>query len=217
MADFSVEREAMVDQQLAAQGISDPRVLASFRRVPRERFVPAELTAFAYDNGPLPIEENQTISQPYMVAIMTEQLRLTGAEKVLEVGTGSGYQSAILAELAKKVCTVERIAALSARARQTLNSLGYTNIEFIVGDGTEGYAAAAPYDRIIVTAACPTVPSPLIDQLADGGRLVIPLGEPGFQTLTIVTKERGEITTESSLGCVFVPLIGKYGWPSSCP
>lgn len=202
----------MVETQLVPRGISAPRVLDAFRLVPRHGFVPENMRDSAYDDSALPIGEGQTISQPYMVAIMTELLRLKGEEKVLEVGTGSGYQAAILAELCKKVYTLERLDTLSQRAKILLQGLGYSNIEFLVGDGTEGYAPAAPYDGIVVTAACPEAPQPLVDQLAEGGRLVIPLGEKYLQTLTVITREKGRIKTEESIGCVFVPLIGKYGW-----
>jgi protein-L-isoaspartate(D-aspartate) O-methyltransferase len=208
-------RREMVETQLIPRGIKDEKVLDAFRRVPRHEFVPANIRGAAYDDGALPIGEGQTISQPYMVAIMTELLHLKGGEKVLEVGTGSGYQAAILAELCRKVFTIERIEELSERAKKILLGLGYSNIEFLVGDGTEGYLKAAPYDGIVVTAGCPGIPQPLADQLAEGGRLVIPVGETYLQTLTIVTKEKGKIRTEESIGCVFVPLIGKYGWRGS--
>lgn len=202
----------MVEVQLISRGIRDERVLNAFRKVPRHEFVPENIRASAYDDGALPIGEGQTISQPYMVAIMTELLKLKGNEKVLEVGTGSGYQAAILAELSRKVYSIERIAILSDRAKKILEKTGYSNIEFIVGDGTEGYAKEAPYDGIVVTAGCPDIPRPLVDQLAEGGRLVLPVGETFLQTLTVVTKEKGKIRTEGSIGCVFVPLVGKYGW-----
>lgn len=205
----------MVETQLIPRGIKDERVLNAFRKVPRHEFMPENIRSAAYDDSALPIGEGQTISQPYMVAIMTELLGLKDKEKdkVLEVGTGSGYQAAILAELSGKVYTIERIAVLSDRAKDVLSKLGYSNVEFLVGDGTEGYAQAAPYDAIIVTAGCPGIPQPLVDQLSEGGRLVIPVGETYLQTLTIVTKEKGKIKIEESIGCVFVPLVGKYGWP----
>jgi len=212
MEDLTFIRNQMVDEQLIPRGISDPRVLAAFRKVPRHEFVPPALREAAYDDSALPIGEYQTISQPYMVAIMTELLELKGQEKVLEIGTGSGYQAAILAELCSKVFTIERIAPLSQRSEQLLKNLGYQNIEFLVGDGTEGFSAGAPFDGIIVTAGCPQIPSPLVEQLSEGGKLVVPVGERFYQTLMVVTKEEGKIKTESSIGCVFVPLIGKYGW-----
>jgi len=149
-----------------------------------------------------------------MVAIMTELLKLKGKEKVLEVGTGSGYQAAILAELCSQVYSIERISTLLERAEKILKKLGYQNIKLLAGDGTQGFAEASPYDGIVVTAGCPAPPQPLIDQLAEGGRLVIPLGDRYLQTLTVITKEKDKIKTEESIGCVFVPLIGKYGWPS---
>jgi len=211
---FEILRQEMVETQLIPRGISDPRVLEAFRRVPRHEFVPENLRYSAYDDCALPIGEGQTISQPFMVAIMTELLKLKGKEKVLEVGTGSGYQAAILAELCSQAYSIERISILSERAEKILKKLGYQNIKLIVGDGTQGYAEASPYQGIIVTAGCPSPPQPLIDQLAEGGRLVIPLGDRYLQTLTVITKENDRIKTEESIGCVFVPLIGKYGWPS---
>lgn len=207
-------QQEMVNIQLVARGISDQRVLDAFRKVPRHLFVPENMRDSAYDDCALPIGEGQTISQPYMVAIMTELLKLKGEEKVLEIGTGSGYQAAILAKLCKKVYTIERIETLSQRAEKILKELKYTNIEFIIGDGTQGYQEAEPYEGIIVTAGCPSIPNPLIDQLADGGRLVIPVGDIYPQVLTTVTKQGTEIFTEESIGCVFVPLVGKYGWQS---
>ncbi len=215
MEDLASLRGEMVETQLIPRGIKDERVLNAFRKVPRHEFMPENIRSAAYDDSALPIGEGQTISQPYMVAIMTELLGLKDKEKdkVLEVGTGSGYQAAILAELSGKVYTIERIAVLSDRAKDVLSKLGYSNVEFLVGDGTEGYAQAAPYDAIIVTAGCPGIPQPLVDQLSEGGRLVIPVGETYLQTLTIVTKEKGKIKIEESIGCVFVPLVGKYGWP----
>ena len=212
-------RNEMVDMQLIPRGIKDARVLDAFRRVPRHEFVPEDIRSSAYDDCALPIGEGQTISQPYMVAIMTELLGLKGDEKVLEVGTGSGYQAAILAELCKKVFTIERVGVLSRRAEEKIKGLGYANVDFLVGDGTEGHPKESPYNGIIVTAGCPEIPKPLVDQLAEGGRLVVPVGEMYLQTLTVVTKEKGlpagrqgKIITEESIGCVFVPLVGKYGW-----
>jgi protein-L-isoaspartate(D-aspartate) O-methyltransferase len=198
-----------IDKQLIARGISDRLVLAAFRKVPREAFIPAELRAQAYDDCALPIGQGQTISQPYMVAIMTELLQLKGQEKVMEVGTGSGYQAAILAELCRKVYTIERLPGLSEKAKKILDQIGYKNVEFVVGDGTAGCPEAAPYDGIVVTAGCPKIPEPLVEQLSDSGRLVIPIGDRWQQTLTVVTKKQ----TQESIACVFVPLIGQYGWP----
>lgn len=202
----------MVEQQLRRRGISDPRVLAAMEKVPRHRFVPEPERAAAYDDQPLPIGEGQTISQPYMVALMTESLHLTGTERVLEIGTGSGYQAAVLAELCRFVYTMERFADLAARARQALADAGYVNVEVIVGDGTLGYPEAAPYEGIIVTAAAPRTAEPWLEQLADGGRLVLPLGDRWGQMLTVVTKRDGKVTQETVCGCVFVPLVGEHGW-----
>jgi protein-L-isoaspartate(D-aspartate) O-methyltransferase len=215
VVDYGYLRREMVDVQLRSRGIANPRVLGAILRVPREEFFPDDLRSFAYEDAAFPIGEGQTVSQPYMVAIMTELLKLKGSEKVLEVGTGSGYQAAILAELCRKVITIERIGPLSENAKARLKNLGYQNIEFVVGDGSEGYSAGAPYDGIIVTAACPDIPPPLIEQLAEGGRLVLPIGERHLQTLTVVTKEKGKLKTEESIGCVFVPLVGKYGWQNT--
>ncbi len=212
--DFESARRIMVQQQIAARGIKDKRVLSAMLKVPRHLFVPEELRHQAYEDHPLPIGENQTISQPYIVALMTEALRLNGDEKVLEIGTGSGYQTAILAELAKEVYTVERIASLSERAREILNSLGYKNIHFKVGDGTKGWEEFAPYQAIIVTAAAKFIPEAYIKQLDTYGRLVIPVEEGGifsFQDLKkIVKNPDGSISEYSLGGCRFVPLIGEY-------
>lgn len=205
-------RLEMVDRQIKARGVSDPLVLAAMRKVPRHLFVPEDYTDAAYDDRPLPIGQGQTISQPYMVAIMTETLKLRGGEKVLEIGTGSGYQSAILAEIANHVVTIERKEGLQKEAARLLRELGYVNVESLVGDGSKGHAPGAPYDGIIVTAGAPQVPSSLLDQLAEGGRLVIPVGNAFHQTLTRVTRTEGGTETESLEGCVFVPLIGEYGW-----
>jgi protein-L-isoaspartate(D-aspartate) O-methyltransferase len=200
---------------LARMGIRDPRVLAALAKVPRHLFVPEGERAFAYADGPLAIGRGQTISQPYMVAAMTEALGLTGTERVLEVGTGSGYQCAILAELAREVVTVERIAELSARAGEALRGLGYDNVTLVVGDGTLGAPEQAPYDAVVVTAgAPPDVPEPLLAQLAEGGRLVIPTGDRGMQTLMRYTKRGGKVHPESLMACVFVPLVGAHGWSS---
>jgi protein-L-isoaspartate(D-aspartate) O-methyltransferase len=207
------ERKQMVEHQLRNRGIRDPRVLAAMERVPRHRFLSHPHESGAYGDYPLPIGSGQTISQPYMVALMTECLRLTGDEAVLEIGTGSGYQAAVLAELAREIYTVERFAELAERARAVLGEMGYDNVEVIVGDGSEGYPEAAPYDRIMVTAAAPEIAQPWLDQLKDGGRLVLPLGDRWGQTLTVVTKRGGKTEQESICGCVFVPLVGKHGWP----
>lgn len=202
----------MVERQIRARGVSDPLVLAAMRRVPRHLFVPEENAGAAYDDRPLPIGQGQTISQPYMVASMTESLKLGGGEKVLEIGTGSGYQSAILAEIADHVVTVERKQDLQKAAARLLRELGYVNIEAVVGDGSRGYPDRAPYDAIIVTAGAPGVPEALVEQLAPGGRLVIPVGNSFHQTLTRVTRTGQGVETEKLEGCVFVPLIGEQGW-----
>jgi len=202
----------MVEQQLRNRGISDRRVLAAMEKVPRHRFVGDAEAQSAYEDAPLPIGAGQTISQPYMVGLMTECLHLRGDERVLEIGTGSGYQAAILAELSRRVYTVERHAALAERARRTLEELGYANVEVIVGDGSRGYPEEAPYDRIIVTAAAPRIAEPWLEQLAEGGRLVAPVGDRWGQALTVVTKRRGRTQEETVCGCVFVPLVGEHGW-----
>ncbi len=211
-ARFARARERMVEEQLARRGITDPRVLDAMRKVPRHLFVEEALRDRAYGDYPLPIGEGQTISQPYMVGIMIQLLRLGGSEKVLEIGTGSGYQTAVLAELARRVCSVERLASLATRARATLEGLGYTNVWVRTADGTFGWPDEAPFDRILVSAASPSVPGPLFDQLAEGGRMVLPVGDAFSQTLTVVERVGGEMRTTVDSGCVFVKLIGKYGW-----
>jgi protein-L-isoaspartate(D-aspartate) O-methyltransferase len=210
--DVASARQHMVDQQIAARGVRDARVLDAMRAVPRHLFVPPHLQAEAYDDRPLPIGEGQTISQPYMVASMTEALSPEPHHRVLEIGTGSGYQTVVLARLAASVLTIERHAALAERARARFVELQIANVEVIVGDGTDGYATAAPYDRILVTAGAPHVPAPLKAQLADPGRLVIPVGPPGFQRLTTVDRRGNDWTETAGEGCVFVPLVGRAGW-----
>ncbi len=212
MRDFAKERLAMVEEQLKRRGIRDGRVLEAMSKVPRHTFVPEAHRGAAYEDRPLPIGEGQTISQPYMVAVMTQSLELKGEERVLEIGTGSGYQTAILAELAKEVCTIERIPALLERAQSTLQSLGYENIFFKIGDGTKGWPEKAPFDGIIVTAGAPEIPQTLLAQLADGGRLVIPVGPRYTQTLYKVMRRGKNYQEEDITGCVFVPLLGEYGW-----
>lgn len=210
--DASVLRNRMVEEQLLPRGIFDARILNSFRKVPRHAFVPGKSMENAYGDFPLPVGEGQTISQPYMVALMTQYLDIKADDKVLEIGTGSGYQTSILAELAKEVYSVERLAVLAENARAVLNGLGYINIKINVGDGTQGWEKQAPYDAIIVTAGAPSVPEPLVEQLAEGGRLVIPVGGGFSQILTLIKKQEGKITQEEICGCVFVPLVGRYGW-----
>ncbi len=209
---FAYLRDLMVSEQIEARGIKDKRVLEAMREVPRHLFVPSSLKERAYDDTPLSIGEGQTISQPYMVALMTELLRLQGDEKVLEVGTGSGYQAAILAKLAKYVYTVERIPLLADEAKKRLDELGVNNVQIVVGDGSRGLPQHSPYQGIIVTAGAPRVPEVLIEQLAEGGRLVIPVGSSSLQMLTVVEKERDKLTTREEGTCIFVPLVGKYGW-----
>lgn len=201
-----------METQIKMRGVKDPRVLQAMSKVPRHLFVPEEYRNHAYNDYPLPIGYGQTISQPYIVAAMTELLELKGDEKVLEIGTGSGYQTAILAELAGKVYTVERIPQLLERAKQVLSSLGYTNIHFKLTDGTLGWPENAPFDRIIVTAAAPDLPQPLIDQLAEGGIMVIPVGSRYLQTLKVVVKTGNKLRVKRVMECTFVPLIGEYGY-----
>lgn len=212
MRDFDKERQAMVEEQILRRGIRDPRVIDAMGRIHRHLFVIPEHQAEAYEDRPLPIGEGQTISQPYMVAIMTQSLELTGRERVLEVGTGSGYQTAILAELALKVYTIERIPPLMDRAKKILADLGYANIQFRTGDGTRGWPEEAPFEGIIVTAGAPEIPRTLTAQLANGGRLVIPVGPRYSQTLYKVTREGNRFHEEDVTGCVFVPLLGAFGW-----
>lgn len=210
--DFENARMHMVERQLMPRGIRSSSVLAAMGRVPRHLFVEESLRSMAYEDHPLPIGEGQTISQPYMVALMTDVLHVTPACVVLEIGTGSGYQTAILAEQAKQVYSVERLEGLARQARTLLTSLDYQNIDIRVGDGTLGWPEHAPYDRIVVTAGAPVVPKALIEQLADDGKLVIPVGDRMSQTLQIITKHQGQLRTETSCQCVFVKLIGEDGW-----
>lgn len=211
-AELSLQRALMVEWQLRRRGICDPRLLEIFQEVPRHEFVFPEHVGQAYEDCPLPIGEGQTISQPYMVAIMTEVLELAGDETALEVGTGSGYQAAILSHLVRHMYTIEKHATLAARAQERLARLGYTNITCLVGDGSQGYAEAAPYDAVLVTAAAPGVPQLLTEQLAEGGRLVIPVGEMYSQELLLVRKQHAELSQKTINYCRFVPLTGKYGW-----
>jgi protein-L-isoaspartate(D-aspartate) O-methyltransferase len=212
-ANLSAAREQMLRTQLRHRGIVDRRVLDAMAKVPRERFVlPTDIDQ-AYADRALGIDCGQTISQPYIVALMTEALELTGSERVLEIGTGSGYQAAILAELAREVVTVERHAALSAQAAARLTDLGYANVSLAVGDGTLGWPALAPYDRIIVTAMADQCPPPLVEQLVEGGVLVIPLGNRDYQTLEAIRKVDGRPQSRDLSPCRFVPLVGQHGWP----
>lgn len=209
---YKEQREWMVQRQLMDWGIRDPRVLDAMRVVPRERFVPEHYQDSAYYDGALPIGEGQTISQPFVVAHMSELLGLSGDERVLEIGTGSGYQAAVLSLLAREVYTVERIASLSEQARTAILELGYSNVYFLVGDGSLGWPEHAPYDAILVACAGPRVPPPLVEQLADGGRLIMPIGPRGLQDLVLVRKEGSTVTEERQSPVAFVPLIGAHGW-----
>ncbi|GFO58187.1 protein-L-isoaspartate O-methyltransferase [Geomonas silvestris] len=209
---FEVSRKRMV-AELVKRGITDQRVLGAMQSIPRHIFVEEAMAAQAYSDSSLPIGEKQTISQPYTVAKMTEMLKLTGRERVLELGTGSGYQAAVLATLADKVCTVERIRPLALKARRALDSLRLLNVNLKIGDGTEGWPEEGPFDAILVTAGSPQVPQCLIDQLAPGGRLVIPVGDRQDQTLTLVVKDQdGQVTRQETEDCRFVKLIGRHGW-----
>jgi protein-L-isoaspartate(D-aspartate) O-methyltransferase len=202
----------MVQEQLVARGIKDARVVAAMRKIPRHFFIDPGIVNRAYDDSALPIGDKQTLSQPFMAARMTEMLALRGSEKVLEVGTGSGYQTALLAELCFNVFSVEKIRALSLKARSLLDRLDYQNIALHVGDGTLGWSEHAPYNGIIVTAGAPQAPQPLLDQLSVGGRLVIPIGDEQAQTLVRVTRTRTGFKQEQLGECKFVKLVGKYGW-----
>lgn len=210
---FEIARKRMVESQIIARGIKNRRVIDAMLKVPRHIFVEEALASQAYNDKPLPIGEKQTISQPYMVALMTELLELTGKEKVLEIGTGSGYQAAILAELADRVYTVERIRPLALKARKALDNLGLLNINIKISDGTVGWKEEAPFDAILVTAGAPEVPPELINQLALNGKMVIPVGEKYEQTLVRICKSvDGSIIRDNLIGCRFVRLIGRNGW-----
>jgi protein-L-isoaspartate(D-aspartate) O-methyltransferase len=212
MIDFPKARLKMVEEQIAARGIKDSRVIAAMKKVPRHLFVEEALQSQAYNDHPLPIGEKQTISQPYMVALMTEAMELKGKERVLEIGAGSGYQTAILAELVQEVYSVERIRSLAIRSRKLLYELGYFNVEIKIFDGTYGWAEKGPFDAIIVTAGSPDIPQPFYDQLSMGGRLVIPVGDAHVQDLFRIAKTKEGIKKEDFGGCRFVKLIGRYGW-----
>lgn len=210
---FEAERRAMLEQQIRRRGVRDERVLDAMFAVPRHEFVPAEHIRAAYEDRPLSIGPSETISQPYIVAAMTVAVRISPGDKALEIGTGSGYQAAVLACLGADVITIERNGFLAEAARNRLQRLGFDRVKVLEGDGTEGYPAAAPYDVIVVTAAAPRVPAPLIDQLSDGGRLVIPVGDRYRQDLELIFKIGAEISRRFLDPCQFVPLIGKHGWP----
>lgn len=220
MKGYDQQRAEMVSRQLRGRGIRDQRVLQAMLEVPRHEFVAPEFRHQAYDDRPLPIGAGQTISQPYMVAIMTESLGLQGHERVLEIGTGSGYQAAVLARLAARVYTIERERELVDTARGILGRLAeaglleLSRLELIEGDGTEGYAAAAPYDGILVAAAAPSVPRALEEQLTEGGRLVIPVGNLDYQQLRLIRRVSGQLAASVVNECRFVPLVGRHGWPA---
>ena len=204
----------MVETQLRARGIRDERVLAAMARVPRHEFAPAELADVAYGDHPLAIGEGQTISQPYMVASMLDAAQISPADVVLEIGTGSGYQAAVLAELAAEVFTIERHASLADSARRLLARMNYANVVVAQGDGSEGLRANSPYSSIVVAAASPAIPTALVEQLRDGGRLVIPIGNAEEQELQVVRRLGGDSTTARLYKCKFVPLIGRHGFPA---
>lgn len=213
MNDFSIARRRMVEEQVIARGITDRHVIEAMLKVPRHKFVEQALESQAYQDTPLPIGEKQTISQPYMVAFMSEALQLKGNEKVLEVGTGSGYQAAVLALLADRVFSLERIPELARRARKTLDACGYSKVNIKLADGTHGWREMAPFDAIIITAGAPEIPQDYLEQLEIGGRLVIPVGDRLSQTLIRVTRTSSyHYQKERLLGCRFVPLVGNHGW-----
>jgi protein-L-isoaspartate(D-aspartate) O-methyltransferase len=210
---FEKERREMVELQLRRRGLWDERVLEAMLQVPRHEFVPAVYQSAAYDDRPLPIGQSETISQPYIVAAMTQAVQVHPGDRALEIGTGSGYQAAILAYLGAKVYTVERNPQLAEEARARLARLGFSDAEVICDDGSRGYPAAAPYQIILVTAAAPDIPQILLDQLADHGRMIIPVGGLRHQDLLLISKEGDQLTTHALDPCQFVPLVGKYGWP----
>jgi protein-L-isoaspartate(D-aspartate) O-methyltransferase len=212
MIDLNKAREKMVREQLIPRGIVDPRVLNAMRRVPRHLFIEEALQGEAYKDYPVPIGEHQTISQPYIVALMTQALELQGPERVLEIGTGCGYQTAILAELARKVYSIERIRSLSHKARRMMDLLKYFNVVLKVNDGTQGWPEESPFDAIIITAAAPGIPAPLKDQLAPRGRMVIPVGDRYSQSLLKIVKTEDGFQEEDLGGVRFVSLIGQHGW-----
>ena len=210
---YDNKRQYMVETQIIARGIKDKMVIDALRKIPRHLFLDEALWPQAYEDHAMPIGEKQTISQPYIVAFMTEALQVTDKQKVLEIGTGSGYQTAILAEIADQVYSIERIPSIAKRARKVFDKLQYRNVVITIGDGTSGWKEHSPYDGIIVTASSPKVPKPLLGQLAIGGRLVIPIGEESGQGLMVFTKEDENNYTEENYGeCRFVKLVGEYGW-----
>jgi protein-L-isoaspartate(D-aspartate) O-methyltransferase len=210
--DYETLRKKMVEEQLIARGIENKAVLDAFKKIERHKFISEDLRPSGYSDFPVPIGEGQTISQPYIVALMTHALDLTGNEKILEIGTGSGYQTAILGELTKQVYSIERFESLAKEAEETLKILNYKNIKIKVGDGTLGWPEEAPFDRIIITAASPRIPLPLSDQLKENGKLILPLGGSFSQILTLIEKKDNKLISTEICGCVFVPLVGKYAF-----
>ena len=210
--DYFQARERMVEEQLVSRGINDPRVLRAMAKIPRHLFLESELWDRAYEDRPLPIAANQTISQPYIVALMLEALELKGTERVLEVGTGSGYAAAVLSELCAEVFSVEVVEELALKARTLLSSLGYRNVSVLVGDGTLGWEEHTPYDAVVISAAAPCIPRPLVEQLKAPGYLVFPIGEKELQTLVRIRKDMAGIREEYLGDCHFVKLTGRYGW-----
>jgi len=212
---FTLPRRSMVERQLRARGLRDQRVLHAMEQVPRHEFLAATYQDQAYDDHPIPIGEGQTVSQPYIVGLTLEALSLQASDRVLEIGTGSGYQTALLAELAARVYSIERHEELAHQAEAVLARLGYTNVAIVIADGSVGLAAEAPFDAIVVAAAAPEIPAPLLDQLRDGGRMVIPVGPPHAQDLQLVRKGEGRLSMTSLGACAFVPLIGERGYRSA--
>ncbi len=209
---YGPQRTEMIEKQLRRRGITDATVLAAMAEVPRHEFVPHELRSRAYEDAPLPIGGGQTISQPYIVAAMTAALRLQPEDRVLEIGTGCGYQAAVLSRLAKEVFTIERRAELASAASEKLARLGYSNVHVHCGDGTLGLPEFAPFNAILVAAAAPAVPQPLLGQLAEGGRMILPIGDAEHQELRLIEKQGAAFLTSTMEGCRFVPLVGYYGW-----
>jgi len=217
VSDFTAARNEMVARQIRSRGIISARVLDAMASVPRHEFVPAAAQASAYSDEPLPIGRGQTISQPFMVALMTNALLLTGAERVLEIGGGCGYQAAVLSLLAREVIVVELQPELARAAGERLARLGYANVRVEEGDGSLGWLGGAPYDAILVSAGAPAIPPPLVEQLGEGGRLVIPVGSSDRQDLLRIVKRAGGLAQESLCACRFVPLVGRHGWPGGVP
>ena len=211
-SELTQQRNEMVDAQLRRRGIHDERVLRAMEIVPRHEFVPWQLQREAYQDSPVPIGEGQTISQPYIVAHMLEALRLSPEDRVLEVGTGTGYEAAVMSRIVREVYTIERFPSLAEAAKKIFDRLGYTNIHVVIGDGSRGYADAAPYDAIIVAAAAPRVPDALVEQLKDGGRAIVPVGEADLQQLRLISKNDGAVQRQTLDACRFVPLVGEEGY-----